>query len=180
MISPLPRSWSSCNQLRCTSEGQYQSSLRHLTPCTGSGGTTPPSPSGECAVVNGTCVFTDSAPNCTSWLSLCERQYHCTTEEERMNKTSEESNCSLGNQVPAPDSLCEPMNGSCQWYNPCRTWRGHCWAGYQCGSESDYWNFVNGPQPLCSLPPPGWQIPVPPGKCIVQDGQCGWSCESNK
>ena len=177
MGSSPQRSWSSCNQPLCTPEKPYQRSLTRHTPCS-SGGTTPSPSSGECAVVNGTCTFTEDAPNCTSWLSPCERQYRCTTVEEYMSETSTMPNCSLSTQVPSPDSLCVAINGSCQWYNPCRTWQGHCWSGYQCGSESDYWTFYFGPQPLCLPRPFGFQTPPPAGKCIIQNGQCSWSSES--
>ena len=178
MISPSSsisqRSWSSCNRPRCTPEQQYQFSLIAHIPCVPSSSTS----SSECAVVDGNCTFTENAPNCTSWLSPCERRYRCTTVEDYMNEAPTMSHCSSSTQVPSPDSLCVAINGSCQWYNPCRTWRGHCLSGYQCGSESDYWAFYYGPQPLCALPPFGWRASPPSGKCIIQNGQCSWSSES--
>ena len=178
MISPSPsisqRSWSSCNRPRCTPEQQYQFSLIAHIPCVPSSSTS----FSECAVVDGNCTFTENAPNCTSWLSPCERRYRCTTVEDYMNEAPTISNCSSSTQVPSPDSLCVAINGSCQWYNPCRTWQGHCWSGYQCGSESDYWAFIYGPHPLCAARPPGWQVPLPPGECNIQNGHCNWTCKS--
>ena len=128
-------------------------------------------PPGECLLVNGSCRYSTNLLNCTTWLPDCYSEYQCGTFEADNNNESP----TLCSNVPPPNSTCIQINGSCQWYNPCRMWRGFCYNPWNCGTTSDYWAFVHGPQPICSLPPPGFVEPIPPGECIVQDGQCSWS-----
>ena len=89
----------------------------------------------------------------------------------------EEGNCYPTYPTPpSPSSICVPVDGvSCDWYNPCRKWQGWCNGEYQCGTEADYAQFLNGPQPLCVSPQPNTTEPVPPGECVYQEGQCVWS-----
>lgn len=135
--------------------------------------TTAPPP-GECQVVDGQCQFTNTTLECTTWLNTC-RGYQCgTVAEYQAFLEAPGATCSFGGQYPQPDDLCVPINNTCQWYNPCRAWRGFCWSGYNCGTTDQYYRFILGPQPLCSLPPPGWVEPHPPGECAVMNGGCNW------
>lgn len=131
-------------------------------------------PPGDCRPVDGMCQFTNATLECTTWLNSC-RGYQCgSTSEYNAFLASPGPVCSFGGQYPQPDDLCLPINGTCQWYNPCRTWRGFCLSGYNCGTADRYYQFRFGPQPLCALPPPGWVEPEPPGECAVRNGQCDW------
>ena len=139
--------------------------------------TTAPPP-GECEVVNGVCQFTNASLECATWLNSCTG-YQCgSVSEYGAFLEAPGPACPLGSQYPEPDDLCIPINDTCQWYNPCRSWRGFCWAGYNCGANAQYYQFILGPQPLCSPPPPGWVPPLPPGNCAVRSGQCDWYSKS--
>ena len=133
-------------------------------------------PGTTCSLANNSCSFVADAQTCVSWLSGCDYQYSCTTEVEFTTAVEEES-CSFPfyPQPPSPSSVCVPVNGSCEWYNPCRSWQGWCGGEYQCGTEAQYAYFLNGPQPLCVAPAPNATEPVPAGECVYRDGQCLWS-----
>lgn len=138
---------------------------------------TPP-PETTCTLSsNGSCSFVPGAPTCVSWLQDCNYGYSCTTEEEFSSATADEENfCSFpAAHPPSPDSICIPVNDTCEWYNPCRTWQSWCGGDYVCDSESQYAAFINGPQPLCIPPPENATEPVPAGECVYQDGHCVWS-----
>lgn len=134
----------------------------------------PTPPPGQCRPVNGVCQYTQPVVTCDIWVPDCDYRYTCGTVEEREN-TSDVTCAIFGNVPPSPDMLCIPVNDTCQWYNPCRYWRGHCLSGYRCGTVEQYYAFVFGPHPLCSLPPEWWVEPQPQGECVVEDGECGWS-----
>lgn len=132
--------------------------------------TTAPPP-GDCQMVDGMCQFTNATLECTTWLNSC-LGYQCgSTSEYSAFLASPGPVCSFGGQYPQPDDLCLPINGTCQWYNPCRSWRGFCLSGYNCGTADQYYQFRFGPQPLCA---PGWVESDPPGECAVRNGQCDW------
>ena len=161
-------------QHRCTTEQQYQSFVSGPQPgCPVFYNPNATAPPGECVLINGACNFTENTVNCTTWLPGCE--YRCGTFEEYEENPSD--SCPNLEPVPLPDALCIPINDSCQWYNPCRLRRSFCNLSYQCGTLSEYWAMVYGPQPLCSPPAPGWEEPETPGECILQQGECTWSGE---
>ena len=125
-------------------------------------------------MVDGVCQFTNASQDCTTWLNTCQG-YQCGTESEyRAFLTAPGAVCPFGGQYPQPDDICVPINDTCQWYNPCRSWRGFCYSGYNCGTTDQYYQFLFGPQPSCAPPPPGWVEPIPPGECAVRNGQCDW------
>ena len=129
--------------------------------------TTAPPP-GECLMVNGACQFTNASLECATWLNSCQG-YQCGSMSEWQG-AAPDTMC----QYPLPDELCLPINNTCQWYNPCRSWRGFCQSGYNCGTADQYYQFLFGPQPPCPLPPSGWVPPDPPGECAMRNGQCDW------
>ena len=89
----------------------------------------------------------------------------------------EESSCFIPSPLPPPDTICVPVNDSCEWRNPCRMWQGWCGGQYRCESVAQYATFINGPVPGCIPPSPDANItePVPAGECVYQDGECEWS-----
>ena len=171
---PCGHSWT------CTSEQEYQ--RFRLGPQPGCpdimpvNATQPPAP-GRCEIVDGTCQFTTYLLQCTSWVNTCQIRYQCgSIEEHAAYLNSSESHCGLFQPLPKPNSLCLPISNTCQWYNPCASWRGHCLSGYNCGTADEYYAFLYGPHPLCAQPPPGWTEPLPPGECqLDSSAQCSWS-----
>ena len=159
----------------CTTDEQYWRFRRGPQPgCPAVYPQTTAPPPGDCQMVDGTCQFTNDTLECTTWLNSCQG-YRCgSTSEYNAFLASPGPVCPFGGQYPQPDDICLPINGSCQWYNPCRTWRGFCLSGYNCGTAAQYYQFIFGPQPICALPPPGWVEPEPPGDCAVRNGQCEW------
>ena len=142
--------------------------------------TATPPPATTCTLeeYDETCSFVAGAPTCVSWLRGCSLQYSCTTEEEYSTVTEEEGDmvCSFPALAPpSPDSICIPVNDTCQWHNPCRVWQNWCGGDYICGSEAQYAAFIHGPQPICLPPPENATEPVPEGECVYQSGQCEWS-----
>lgn len=167
---------------RCTSQETYWQLQRAPLPfCPQSVEPTvpPPLPASHCEIVDGVCQFTNTTVNCTTWTHSCEPQYECGTEEEEEISLSEMPPVcfSPNSPIPQPNRICVPNNDSCEWYNPCAMWQGFCQSSYRCGTLDEYYAFVNGPQPICSQPPPDWVPPTPPGECIVQNMQCSWSSE---
>ena len=111
------------------------------------------------------------------WIPDCDYRYTCGSVEER-ERARENTNCGvIGHPPPPPDNLCLPINNTCQWYNPCHYWRGHCLSPYQCGTADEYYNFVFGPIPGCFVPPERWVELIPPGECLIYDQECNWSSE---
>ena len=135
----------------------------------------PAPPTDQCRLVNGTCQYTQDTMECSIQLEMraCDHNRYFCTEEDLGGVVVD---CfTQGNNYPYPDMLCESINDTCQWYNPCRSWRGFCYSGYRCGSLSEYYAFLHGPVPLC-VPPPGELVePIPPGECVVEEERCGWS-----
>ena len=158
---------------RCTSEETYGRFKFGPQPGCPTLPITVPPPSGKCRLVNGICQYTISSLECTTWVPSNDYRYTCGSVEER-DQVSETNRRFIGNP-PVPDQLCLPINGMCQWYNPCRFWKGFCSSPYHCGSIDDYLAFQFGPQPRCVAPPKGWVLPIPPGDCIITDQQCRWS-----
>lgn len=159
----------------CNTEENYQRSRTGPQP--GCPVTFPPAPSSveDCLLINGSCQFVSnsSVSGCRTWLPECEVHYRCGSEEDYANFLAQEpETCSSTGDVPPPNAICIPLEGFCQWYNPCRSWQPHCSSTNRCGTLSEYWAFVYGPIPWC-LPfdPP----PDPPGECIVQNETCVWS-----
>ena len=156
----------------CTTEAEYWGFVYGPQPgCPSTFPQTTAPPPGECQVVDGVCQFTNQTLECSTQLNTCQG-YQCGSVSDN---TERPPGCSFGGQYPEPDELCLPVNGSCQWYNPCTSWVGHCWSGYTCGSLDQYYQFRLGPQPICVPPPPGWVRPDPPGECTVTNGQCHWN-----
>ena len=154
----------------------------------------PTPPSGVCALLNNKCSFSDIAPTCVSWLRNCASQYSCSTREEYEALSSQEILCSFfGFEPPTPTTVCVPVNDSCERYDPCAIWQGHCFGEYMCGSEAEYAAFRHGPTPICAAPPAPLapvfgqpeptpepvSLPMPEGECLYRDGECQWSGECN-
>ena len=161
----------------CGTEESYQSSLHGPQPaCPVVFNATVTPPPGQCLLVNGSCQYSTDLLNCTAWLPECLVEYRCGTFEAYSNYLMESPPpCPFINDIPLPDMTCIQIDGSCQWYNPCNMWRGFCYSPWNCGTTSEYWAFVYGPQPICAPPPPGFVEPIPPGECIAQEGQCTWT-----
>ena len=152
----------------CTSVEEYERS--HLGPqfgCPSLNLEPPTPPPGQCRLENGTCQYAQPAVTCNVSVSDCYCSYTCNTNTHTTNHQNF--------RLPPPDMLCIPVNDTCQWYNPCRYWRGFCQSGYRCGTVEQYYAFIFGPQPLCAAPPEGWVEPLPPGDCIAQEQECRWS-----
>ena len=161
---------------RCTSEETYGRFNFGPQPGCPTLPITVPQPSGKCRLVKGICQYTNSSLECATWVPSGDYRYICGSVAER-DQALESKGSFIGNP-PVPDQLCLPINGTCQWYNPCRFWKGFCSSPYRCGSIDDYLAFQFGPQPLCAPPPKGWVTPIPPGECIITDKQCRWSSKS--
>ena len=175
---PTPcRAWinhcSDYQQYVCTTEEQYQlfllesASLR----CQNVSTTPNPSPLGVCMLINGSCQFTSIVPTCATWQVGCTPEYACGTLQQYENTIS----CPyLLGTPPSPEEICTPIELSCNWFQPCHSWQDHCNGPYQCGTLSEYWTFMNSPQPSCARTSSD-VYRIPPGECIVQDGHCSWS-----
>ena len=160
----------------CTSVEEYERSNLFPLGCPMLNLEPPTPPPGQCRLENGICQYAQPAVTCDTWVPDCHFSYSCGTTEERERTTNTDAACaSFGQDLPPPDMLCIPVNDTCQWYNPCRYWRGFCQSGYRCGTVEQYYAFIFGPQPLCVAPPEGWVEPLPPGDCIAQEQECRWS-----
>ncbi len=165
-----------CNggRWQCISEESYQRYQRGpRLGCPSVYTETPPTPppGQHCRLVNGTCQYTRSDLECTGQ-NLC---YQPVCESTTFFSLIDVA-CPPSDRSPPPDKLCLPINDSCQWFNPCRAWRGHCLSPYRCGTISEYYAFLFGPVAGCAMPPEGWVEPVPPGECVVNANQeCAWS-----
>ena len=135
--------------------------------------TTPPPP-GECQLVNGTCQFTHSTLKCETWVDQFNGNKCGSVTEYRAFVKGNGLLVPQGfGQYPAPNQLCLPLNNTCQWYDPCLSWRGHCTNDNICGSADEYYAFLYGPPPSC--PPPPGPIPSdPPGQCAIKKDNCDW------
>ena len=177
----FPRSWIfPCGNgaHQCSTQDQYYAFLFGPQPGCPSvqNSTATPPPATTCGLHNNTCSFVAGDPICFSWLHNCGFQYSCTTQEEFTAATREEVVCSFpAAPPPSPDSICIPVNGTCQRRQPCRVWQNWCGGDYVCGSEAQYAAFIHGPQPICAVPPPNATEPVPAGECVYQNGLCEWS-----
>ena len=126
----LPRQWRfPCGDMpyRCTSHDEYQQFV--MGPqlrCPVYENSTSLLPPGQCVLSNNTCQFSSDAPTCATWISYCSLPYQCGTQEELDSLPTAQTNCPLMLDIPPPDMTCEPIDGQCQWYNPCRKWRQHC------------------------------------------------------
>ena len=100
---------------------------------------------------------------CKQWVNQCTGEYHCTAGG---NVDPTPPNCPIPIPIPmgvtpAP-GLCVLLNGTCQFVNPCITWR-ECFGDYQCTDENKYHNES------CPFYPP---VPPPKEKCIPFSGTC--------
>lgn len=128
------------------------------------------SPEG-CMLVNGSCQFTSSGPTCATWQVDCTSEYACGT----LQQYESTIRCPyLLGTPPQPEKMCTPLEERCNWFQPCRSWQSYCNGEYVCGTLSEYWMFMNSPRPACSGTSANI-FRIPPGRCIVQDGQCAWS-----
>lgn len=182
---PLPcRAWRlPCHEQPwvCTTEEDYQRSL--TGPQLGcpvfynpNDTNTPP---GNCVMTEGVCNFTERDVGCQSWLPVCGYAYRCGSDREYAQYLEESASvngtqCAFTGYVPPPNGMCTFINGTCQWYNPCRRWEDtRCSSNSSapmCGSHSEYWQYEFGVATPCSSPAP--EDP-PPGPCLLQD-ECGW------
>lgn len=183
-VPPFLRSWTvpceNGSDYQCLTQEQYFiSSLFGPEPACPSVPTTP-SPATTCGLHNNTCSFVEGDPICVSWLHNCDYQYSCTTQEEFAAETAtDDVPCSFpAAPPPSPDSICLPVNGTCEWRKPCRVWQNWCGGSYVCGNEAQYAAFIRGPQPICVSPAPNATQPVPAGECVYQNGLCEWSGET--
>ena len=130
IVHPLPRQWRSpCGDMpyRCTSHDEYYQFLLGPQPgCPVYENSTSLLPPGQCVLSNNTCQFSSDAPTCATWISYCSLPYQCGTQEELDSLPTAQTNCPLMLDIPPPGTACEPIDGQCQWYNPCRKWRQHC------------------------------------------------------
>ena len=165
----------------CTTEAAYWKFIFHVP---GSGpdcptvhpNPTPPPPPGECQLINGICKFIESTLKCKTWVE----QYYgnkCgpVIEDSALVKSNELSSPKGFGQYPAPNQLCLPINNSCQWYNPCISWKGLFTNGNICGSLDEYYAFLYGQPPSHTLL--SGQIPYdvdPPGQCAIRNDHCDW------
>ena len=166
---------------QCTSQDDFYRLTSGFQPgCPSVANTTAtPSPEAACTLDNDTCAFVEGAPTCVSWLRDCNIEYSCTSEAEYTPVPEDDENiCSFpALPPPTPNTICIPVNDTCEWHNPCRVWQNWCGSEYKCGSEAQYAAFIHGPQPLCAYPNPN--MPGPVGECVYQDGQCEWSGKPN-
>ena len=146
---------------------------------------TPPPPPGDCQLVNNTCKFTESTLKCNASLEqfygnkcvpVTDPEY---TESAKSNGLSAQAK-GFG-QYPPPNQLCLPINNSCQWYNPCISWKQLYTDGNICGSLDEYYAFLYGQPPQSTLH--SGQISIsdskdldidPPGQCAIRNDHCGW------
>ena len=135
----------------CTTEAAYWKFIFHVP---GSGPDcptvypTPPPPLGECQLVNGTCKFTESTLKCKTWVDLLYgNKCGPMTEDSALVKNNGLSSPKGFDQYPAPNQLCLPINNSCQWYDPCISWKGLFTNGNICGSLDEYYAFLYGQPP---------------------------------
>ena len=136
----------------------------------------PTLPGQQCRLYNGTCQYTEFILECYS--TIVSYTPYCEKASPDVIDRSIPSNDQQPNYIP-PDNLCLPINSSCQWFNPCRAWKDNCLGTYQCGTLDQYYRFIYGPTPTCSLPSKGWAEPLPPGECVINaKGECGWSSKS--
>ncbi len=141
-------------------------------------------PPGDCVVINGVCDFTESAARCRSWFPVCEYSARCGSELEYAQYVNESAlagagvdGCSSTGGVPPLTNVCTLIDGACQWYDPCREWNDtRCSNGFMCGSHSDYWQYELDATTPCPSPDPT-PSDSPPGSCVLQGEQCGWSGE---
>ena len=165
----------------CTAEADYWKFMFHVPGARPDCPTvypnpTPPRPQGECQLVNGTCKFIDSTLKCKTWVELgYGNQCGQVTEYFAFVKSKGLSAPKGLGQYPPPNQLCLPINNSCQWYDPCISWKGLFTDGNICGSLDDYYAFLYGQPP--SYTPLSGQIPQdanPPGQCAIRKDRCDW------
>ena len=122
---------------------------------------------GDCLLVNGSCQFVDECA-ISPWHTGCYGDgYSCTPKSEYHNIS-----CGCGTDgLPPPKGTCQPIDGKCQWYNPCVKWAWYCGGPYLCLTDVEYYRIPKTPIPPCPLPPDR----RPPGECIYQRGHCIWS-----
>ena len=159
----------------CTTEAAYWGFMFGPQPdCPSLHPHTTPPPPGECQLVNGTCQFSHSTLKCKTWVDqLNGNKCGSVTEYRAFVKGNGLSVPQGFGQYPAPNQLCLPLNNTCQWYDPCLSWRGHCTNDNICGSADEYYAFLYGP--LSSCPPSPRPIPSdPPGQCAIRKDHCDW------
>lgn len=160
----------------CTTEAAYWAFIYGPKPeCPALYPQTTSPPPGECQIVAGVCQFTTSASNCKAWVDPLNGN-KCGSVSEYVAFTNKYGSLNLKgfSQYPAPNQLCLPINSTCQWYDPCLCWRGFCTTDYICGSADEYYAFLYGPRPSCTLLPPGLIPYAPPGQCAITKERCNW------
>ena len=170
----------------CTSEAAYWQFIFHvpgsMPDCPRVYPPVPPLyPSGECQLVNGVCKFINSTLKCKSWVEQFYPGNKCGPETEYYEsvKSNELSAPKGFGDYPPPNQLCLPINNSCQWYNPCISWKGLFADGNICGSLDEYYAFLYGQPPSNTKPSLqlSGQTPYdinPPGQCAIRNDHCDW------
>ena len=171
----------------CTTEAAYWQFKFHVP---GSGpdcptvhpSPTPPPPLGECQLVNGTCKFINSTLKCKTWVDQVHgigNKCGTVTEYNIFMKSNGLLAPKGFGDYPPPNQLCLPINNSCQWYNPCISWKGLFTDGNICGSLDEYYAFLYGQPPSytvtkSSLSEQSPQDVNPPGQCAIRKDNCDW------
>ena len=144
----------------------------------------PPPPPGECQLVNNTCKFTESTLKCNASVEQLHGNkcgpMHVTENFASDSVKSNGFSAPKGiGQYPPPNQLCLPINNSCQWYNPCISWKGLFTDGNVCGSLDEYYAFLYGQPSQSTLH--SEQISIskdtdtdPPGQCAIRNDHCDW------
>ena len=139
---------------------------------------TSPPPPGDCQLVNDTCKFIDSSLKCNASIDPYNGNKCVPVTDPESVKTNGLSAQAKGfGQYPPPNQLCLPINNSCQWYNPCISWKGLFTDGNICGSLDEYYAFLYGPPSSFtseSLSRQTLQDTDPPGQCAIRNDRCGW------
>ncbi len=169
----------------CTTEAAYWKFIYHvpgsLPDCpTVHPNPTPSPPPGECQLVNDTCKFTNSILKCNTSVDPYNGNKCGSVTEYTASVKSNGLSAPKGfGQYPPPNQLCLPINNSCQWYNPCISWKGLFTDGNICGSIDEYYAFLYGQPPASTLHSGQLSIPKdldinPPGLCAIRNDCCDW------
>ena len=158
----------------CTTEADYWHFIFGPPPeCPSIYPQTTAPPPGECRMVEGRCKFTDSTLTCKTWVDpLSGNKCGSVSEYDAFTKRHGAVDVKGFGQYPPPNQLCLPVNSSCEWYDPCLSWTELCTGDNVCGSADDYYVFLYGPKPSCSLAPS--QPREPPGQCAIKSDHCDW------
>ena len=136
---------------------------------------TPPPPRGECQLVNDMCKFIDSSLKCNASVKqFYGNECGPLTVSDSVKRNGPSVQAERFGQYPPPNQLCLPINNSCQWYNPCISWKGLFTDGNICGSLDEYYAFLYGP-PSSGQTSISKDLDIdPPGQCAIRNDHCDW------